>query len=165
MQAAAGNVTFSRQSRLIRTNAKRNVNKEDPMSSSLSVGAKLAVFLAVAIVFGATMIGLSGRARSFQQGEVGNSGNEKRFDKAFTVAPGGKLVIRADEGSITVSGTNSKEVSIHVLARGSESELKKFDVRFDQNNNTVKVDSRFRRNYLNFCWDKDLDVQYDVQVP
>ena len=135
------------------------------MNSSLTVGAKLAVFLALAIVFGATMIGLSGRARSFQQGQIGDSGNDKHFDKSFTVTPGGKLVIRADEGSITVSGTDSKEVSIHVLARGSESVLKKFDVRFDQNDNTVKVESRFRNNYLNFCWDNDLDVQYDVQVP
>lgn len=45
---------------------------------------------------------------------------EKRLDRTFTVAPGGRLTVEADGADITVSGTDSNQVSVQILITGSD---------------------------------------------
>lgn len=135
------------------------------MNRSLTLGAKLAVFLTLGLIFGATMVALSLRTHIPRQSDATVSANEKRIDKSFPVQPGGKLVIMADEGSIYVTGSDRSEVTVHVRARGLESQLNKLEVSIDQAGNTVTAESRYRHKFMNFFGDDDLDVEFEVDVP
>jgi DUF4097 and DUF4098 domain-containing protein YvlB len=50
---------------------------------------------------------------------------EKKLDRTFTVSPGGTLVVDADGASIHVTGNDSNQVIVHMVARGSEKDLAK----------------------------------------
>ena len=97
-----------------------------------------------AVIFAATMIGLSIKTRTTDNAESILLGNDKNIEKTFTVQPDGQLNIQTDVGNVSVKGTESNEVSIRVLARGSEDELRKFDVSFDQNGNYIEVTGKIK---------------------
>ena len=50
----------------------------------------------------------------------------KHFEKKFTVAPGGVLVVRTDIGGISVAGTSANEVSIRADISGSQAVVDEF---------------------------------------
>jgi DUF4097 and DUF4098 domain-containing protein YvlB len=131
----------------------------------LTLGTKLAVFLTLALVFGATMVALSLRTHASREYASNESPNQKNFDKTFSVGPGGKLVIKADEGSISVTGTNRSDVSVHVRARGADSRLAKFDVTIDQSGSTVRAETRYRHSFMNLFGDDNIEVEFEVEVP
>jgi len=128
------------------------------VNRSLTLGAKLAIF-------GATMVALSLRNHSPRHDDSGGSPNEKRIDKSFPVKPGGKLVINADEGSISVTGSDRNEVTVHVWARGAQSRLDKLDVSIDQTGNTVRAETKHRHRFMNFFGEDDVEVEFEVELP
>ena len=135
------------------------------MSKSLSLGSKIGVFLALALIFGATMVALALREPTHRESDSYISANEKRVDKTFQVGSGGKLVIKADEGSISVTGTPRNEVTVHVRARGAESRLNKLDISVEQSGNVVRAISEYKRRFMNWFGDDNIEVEFEVEVP
>ncbi len=136
------------------------------MNKSLSVTAKLTILLGLALIFAATMIALSVRGGSSRSwGENTFRGSDKDLEKTFSVQPGGTLIINADFGDLTVSGSDTPEVSVRVSVRGSEDQMKSYDVSFNQEGNTVRVDARHRGGFFHFFGRDELNVHFNVTVP
>lgn len=90
---------------------------------------------------------------------------QKKFDKKFSVSPGGTLTIGTDAGSVKVVGTSSNEVSILVDIRGREKDIERFEVTATQSGNNVEVKGKARKGGSWF-WDSfELDVEYTISVP
>jgi len=64
---------------------------------------------------------------------------EKTLDKTFTVSPGGTLLVDADGADIHVAGNDSNQVVVHMVFRGSESDLAKMKIDAVQTSNGVSV--------------------------
>jgi DUF4097 and DUF4098 domain-containing protein YvlB len=92
-------------------------------------------------------------------------GSGKKIEKTFSVQPGGKLFVDADEGNITITGSETSEIAVHVYARGSDELLRKFDVKFDQDGNTVTVGGRLKHKYFDLFGNNDLDIEFEIQIP
>src|SRR5690349_15312746 len=48
---------------------------------------------------------------------------EKKFDKTFTVAPGGTLLVDADGASVRVTGGDTNQVTVHMRLKGGDKEV------------------------------------------
>jgi DUF4097 and DUF4098 domain-containing protein YvlB len=70
------------------------------------------------------------------------SAAERKLDKTFTVAPGGSLVVEADSASVRVSGTDTSQVVVHMLAEASEKDLADIKLEAVQTGDGVKVTLR-----------------------
>ncbi|HEX7011398.1 MAG TPA: DUF4097 family beta strand repeat-containing protein [Steroidobacteraceae bacterium] len=90
---------------------------------------------------------------------------EKKLDRSFTVAEGGRLTIDADGSDVTVSGTDSNQVVVNVIVKGSEREIDRTRVEAEQSGNDVTVQvKRDRGNWLDwFQWSGYSKI--DVKVP
>jgi DUF4097 and DUF4098 domain-containing protein YvlB len=91
---------------------------------------------------------------------------EKTFDRTFTVSPGGSLVVDADSASVSVSGTDSNQVTVHMIARGPEKELASMRLEAAQKDNGVAVTMRRpeKRSWFNWgSWSGDSRIE--VKVP
>ncbi len=89
---------------------------------------------------------------------------EKTLDRAFTVSPGGELVVDADGASVHVSGNDGNQVIVHMVFGGSESDLD--DIKLDaiQKDNGVTVTARKpKRNW--FWWGSWGKQEIEVTVP
>jgi hypothetical protein len=89
---------------------------------------------------------------------------EKVLDRTFTVTPGGLLTVNADGASITVSGSDSNKVVVHMVAKASQKELDQLKLSAAQGNDGVTVEMLRpeRRGWRD--WD-DIDAQIEVTVP
>jgi DUF4097 and DUF4098 domain-containing protein YvlB len=67
---------------------------------------------------------------------------EKRLDRNFSVAPGGRLTIEADGADLRVTGTGGNQVVVHILLRGSERTLEHMTLSAEQSGNDVEVVSK-----------------------
>jgi len=89
---------------------------------------------------------------------------EKRLDRTFTVAPGGRLTIDSDGSDLHVEGTAGNEVVVHVLMTGSQRFLERATLSAEQSGNDVAVvageGSGIR---LTIGWSQGSKVE--VQVP
>jgi len=135
------------------------------MNKSLSLMAKLSIFVAFALIFAATMVALS--ARSPRKVMLGNTSWEKgnKIEKTFTVKAGDQLEVSTDVGELAVTGTDKHEVSVVVSINGSEDRMDKFHVGFDQTGNTVKIVGKNDRDHFRFFDNGFLNVRYQIQVP
>jgi DUF4097 and DUF4098 domain-containing protein YvlB len=89
---------------------------------------------------------------------------EKRLDRNFSVAPGGRLTIDADGADLRVTGTGGNQVVVHVLITGSEHYLEKLTLSADQSGNDVSVVAKQNKgSWLNFNWNNEGRIE--VQVP
>ncbi|HEX7114058.1 MAG TPA: DUF4097 family beta strand repeat-containing protein [Steroidobacter sp.] len=90
---------------------------------------------------------------------------QKKLDRAFTVAEGGRLTIDADGSDVTVSGTDSNQVVVNVIVKGSQREIERTRVEAEQSGNDVTVQvKRDRGNWLDwFQWSGHSKI--DVKVP
>lgn len=84
--------------------------------------------------------------------------------RSFNVAAGGTLTIDADVGEVRVN-PGGGGVTVEVRRRGSEDQLRDFDVRFDQTGNDVSVRANNNRGSHWFNWGDNLSVQFIVTVP
>jgi DUF4097 and DUF4098 domain-containing protein YvlB len=95
---------------------------------------------------------------------------ESFIRKSFDVAPGGKLTIRADRGSIEVKTAAADKVEIEVTrepGRGASADiLEKHEISFTQDGNNVNVEARMK-DQKSRAWFKgnNLKVRYAVTVP
>jgi DUF4097 and DUF4098 domain-containing protein YvlB len=91
---------------------------------------------------------------------------EKTFDRTFTVTPGGSLIVDADSASVQVSGSDSNQVTVHMIARGPENELA--DMRLDaaQKDDGVTVTMRRTEKKGWFNWRSwNGDSRIEIKVP
>ncbi len=135
------------------------------MSKTLSAGSKMTVLIVLALIFGATMVGLSLKPRTQEGRHFAFSGTDKELHKTFQVRPGGTLLVDADIGEISVTGTDSDEVSVTMLARGSDDMLSRLDVSTGQEGNTVKVEARQKGRFFRMFGNNSLDAHFDIRVP
>ena len=89
---------------------------------------------------------------------------EKRLDRTFSVAPGGRLTIEADGADLRVTGTGGNQVVVHILLTGSERYLERLTLSADQNGNDVAVVAKQTKgSWLNLNWNSEGRIE--VQVP
>lgn len=91
---------------------------------------------------------------------------EKKFDRTFTVSPGGTLVVDADAASIRVTGHDSNQLIVHMKAKGTEETLERMTLDAVQNADGVTVTFRRATKDRWFNWGSwDGDHAIEVTVP
>lgn len=98
---------------------------------------------------------------------------EDERTKTFTVAPGGKLVIDADRGSIDIlsGGEGKLDVRVHrKVTRSSESRAREVldahEVTFRQDGDTVSVQARSTKTWERMgWWGQNFGVRYEITLP
>jgi hypothetical protein len=89
---------------------------------------------------------------------------EKRLDRTFTVAPGGRLTIEADSADLRVEGTSGDKVVVHILISGSERMVERMNLSAEQSGNDVAVIAKQGKgSWFNIGWTRGGRVE--VQVP
>jgi DUF4097 and DUF4098 domain-containing protein YvlB len=92
---------------------------------------------------------------------------EKRLDRTFTVAPGGRLTIEADGSDLRVEGTSGDQVVVHILLTGTERSVERTTLSAEQNGNDVAVLAKHGSgkwtDWLPGTW--VLDGKVEVRVP
>lgn len=91
---------------------------------------------------------------------------ERTFDKRLDAPPGGRLTFDADEGSVTVTGSDTHQVVVHADMEGSDTFLNRLHVSAQQTPTGVTILTRRDRNgwfpWFNFEWGR---VRFTVEVP
>ena len=116
-------------------------------------------FVRASTVRGVLAIGLALGASSVCMAE------EKVLDRTFTVAPGGLLTVNADAADVSVSGGNSSQVVVHMVARGSQKELDelKFSAAQGDGGVTVELLQQQRGGWFNWgTWHGDAHIEVTV---
>jgi hypothetical protein len=91
---------------------------------------------------------------------------DRRFEKKFSVNPGGTFRLSTDVGSVAVTGTSNNEVSVVAELWGSERDVNEFEITADQTGSGVDVKGRSKRGhgFWNFG-SNNLDIRYTISVP
>jgi hypothetical protein len=95
---------------------------------------------------------------------LGQAG-ERKFEKKFSVSPGGTLRVATDVGSVKIMGTGSNEVSVVAQLTGRERDVEGFDITAEQTGNGVEVRGKAKSKHGWFWNSMDLNVEYTIQVP
>src|SRR5262249_13645621 len=97
---------------------------------------------------------------------------EQNLERTFQAGPGGKLVVRADIGTINVSTDSSGNVQVKVLRTvegGTKSRADEVfanhEVKFDQQGNTVSVEALTKNNRFWSNLRANLSVRYEISIP
>ena len=95
--------------------------------------------------------------------------DEIALDRTYAVAPGGRLTVRAEAGDIKVAGTESSQVVVHIVARGSRRILDRMTLTADQAGDDVAVVAKRSGGGLHwFDWigsRGDSDIKINIVVP
>lgn len=92
-------------------------------------------------------------------------GQNRRFEKQFTVTDGGDLIVESDAGTVKIDSWDKNEVSVIVEVEGSDSRAEKYKVEFKQEGNTVTVIGKVRDKSF-FKWHVgNLEAYYTIKVP
>jgi DUF4097 and DUF4098 domain-containing protein YvlB len=90
---------------------------------------------------------------------------ERRFEKKFAVTPGGTFRLETDAGSVSIVGTSSSEVAVVADIRGSEKDVRDFEITANQTDNGVEVKGRGPQSHW-FFWNwHELDIHYTINLP
>ena len=91
---------------------------------------------------------------------------ERKFEKKFTVRPGGTVIVHTDAGNIAVEGTGANEVSILVELHGAERDIQKYSIDAFEKEGGVEVHGKAERSSWFHFWDNfDVDIQFTIRVP
>ncbi len=90
---------------------------------------------------------------------------EKKVDKSFTASPNGSLIVDADSASIHVSGADSNQITVHMLASGSEEDVATATLEASQKGDEVTVTMRTPGKKGWFGSSFHGDTRIDVTVP
>src|SRR5262249_5833811 len=91
---------------------------------------------------------------------------EKRLDRTFTVAPGGRLTIEADGADLRVEGTSGNQVEVHILLKGSDSTLERMTLSADQSGSDVAVLTKHGSGkWTDWLGSWNIDGKVEVKVP
>ncbi len=79
---------------------------------------------------------------------------EKRLDRTFTVQSGGKLTMDTQGSDITVRGTDSSQVTVHIVATGPQNVLDRLVLSAEPDADGVAVTTRRRgrQSWLGWLW-------------
>src|SRR4051812_38622222 len=64
---------------------------------------------------------------------------ERNFDRVLEVSPGGRLTIDSDGADVSVTGGDSKQVAVHISAKGSSSTLDNLNLSAEKTADGVAV--------------------------
>jgi DUF4097 and DUF4098 domain-containing protein YvlB len=79
------------------------------------------------------------------------NGAEKTVERAFTVSPGGSLIVDADSASVHVSGSDTNQVTVRMSARGSQEDLASTELdAFQKGQEVTVVMRRGKRGWFNW---------------
>ena len=91
---------------------------------------------------------------------------DKVLDRTFDVTPGGRLTVMADSGDITVRGSDSNRMVVHITAKGSESSMKRMAFSAEQTAEGVTVRAEDAPDgwldWLSFNWRMQVRVTVDL---
>jgi DUF4097 and DUF4098 domain-containing protein YvlB len=90
---------------------------------------------------------------------------EKRLDRTFTVAPGGRLTIESEGSDLRVEGTSGNQVEVHILVTGSERSLERITLSAEQSGNDVAVATKHGSGKWDWFGSWNLDGRVEVKVP
>ena len=91
---------------------------------------------------------------------------EKRLDRTFSVAPGGRLTIESEGSDLRVEGTAGNQVVVHILVSGSERAVERMTLSADQSGNDVAVVTKHGSGkWTDWLGGWNLDGKIEVQVP
>jgi hypothetical protein len=93
------------------------------------------------------------------------NGEEKRFEKKFSVTPGGVLTLETDAGSVKVTGTTGNEVVVLARIEGRSRDVEKFTIEAEQVSGGVQVSGKGEKNFWRFLSGHNFDVEFTVSVP
>src|SRR6266704_471935 len=126
----------------------------------------------------ATIIGIvamASLAAPVLHSQTSESGQQTdRFQRSFTIASGGILVVDNYKGTIHVTGTDTKQVVVDVHKRfdGSESDRKwwmeNIQVNFHNDSSRVSVEVKYPNQTCVFCWqihNYEAAVELEIRVP
>jgi DUF4097 and DUF4098 domain-containing protein YvlB len=108
----------------------------------------------IVLVLAFAVLGASGRSA------------ERRYEKKFPANSGGTLTVKTDCGTVKVSGSSANEVSVVVNIRGSEGEVKEFEVSAEAMGNGVTVTGRahVKSSWFHFSSNSP-DAEFVILVP
>lgn len=90
----------------------------------------------------------------------------KEFTRSFPVSPGGQLTLTTDFGSIKIVGSPENQVSISARMRGSDDDLKDFEITAEKTGNDVTIRGDWaRKNSFLGRNSNSMEVDYVVNVP
>lgn len=94
------------------------------------------------------------------------------IERSFRASPGGRLVLDADRGSITLEGTDAAEVQVEVerrVSRGTEARaaalIQEHQVRFSESDGTLRIESKTPDTRLWNWRSPRLEVSFRIRVP
>lgn len=91
---------------------------------------------------------------------------ERRLDRTFTVAAGGRLTVEASGADIRVRSTDSEQVVVHALIRGSERKIERMRLEAEQRGNDVLVTAKQPSGWSGwFSFGSWQDSEIEVLVP
>jgi len=98
---------------------------------------------------------------------TGSQAAEKAFDQRFTAAPGGRLTVDADSGSVAVIGHDSRDLIVHAEITGTSDYLSRVQVSAVQSATGVIVTERVTHRFFDW-FDLSLPprrVRFTIEVP
>ena len=91
---------------------------------------------------------------------------ERTLDRTFNVSAGGTLVVDADSASVRVSGVDANQVTVHMIARGSDEQLADTKLDASQAGDAVTVTLRRADKGGWFKWRSwNGEQRIEVRVP
>jgi DUF4097 and DUF4098 domain-containing protein YvlB len=91
---------------------------------------------------------------------------EKRLDRTFSVAPGGRLTIESDGSDLRVEGTSGNQVEVHILIKGSDRVLERMQLTAEQSGDDVSVIAkRNTGKWTDYFGSWSQDGRVEVKVP
>lgn len=91
---------------------------------------------------------------------------EKRLDRTFTVAPGGRLTIESDGSDLRVEGTSGNQVEVHILLTGSERVLERIKLTAEQSGDNVAVAAQHGSGkWTDWLGGWSMEGKIEVKVP
>ena len=92
----------------------------------------------------------------------GANAADKTFDRTFAVSPGGTLIVDADSASVRVTGGNSNQVVVHMLAKGSDDDLASLKLDAWQKGDEVTVSLKREKKGWFHSWRGDERIEVTV---
>jgi len=95
---------------------------------------------------------------------IATTAHAETVTRSFDVAPGGRLVVESDVGSIDVSSHDADRVEIVVEVRGPNAD--EFGLDFDKSGNEVRIKGDYDRRGGWFGWGgSNPRVRYEIKTP
>jgi len=89
---------------------------------------------------------------------------DKKFEKTFDVSSGGTLKIKTDIGTIRITGSKTKQVSIVASVWGNDDEVERFEFDAVQTSSGVEISGKLNRGRW-FKWSSHIGADFVISVP